>query len=80
MTTDNRIEGQYLYAAGDQETKEWFHEQWRIWPERANPRLTTNLSFHFGGVIAFRIEHGKDPEMSDQFRSNVEYLTREYQP
>ncbi len=77
MSEANLKEGQYLYAAGDQETREWFHKQWRIWPERADQRLTTNISLHTGGVIAFRIEHGKDPEMSKAFRGHVDYLTKD---
>lgn len=69
----NRTTGQYLYAAGDAETKAWFAKQWAIWPERADPKLTTNISLHYGGVLGYRIEHGRDPEMSDDFRSHVEW-------
>ena len=69
MSDENAATGQYLYAVGDAETRAWFHKQWSIWPNRADPNLTTNLSLHAGGVVAYRIEHdGKDPPMSDQFR------------
>lgn len=73
MSDDNRLDGQYCYAAGDSETREWFHRQWKIWPRRADDRLTTNIGFHYGGVLAFRIEHGRDPEMSRDFKSHVDW-------
>ena len=74
MSEDNRTEGQYLYAAGDADTRAWFEKQWRIWPKRADERLTTNLSLHYGGVLAFRIEHEREPAMSPDFRSNVQWM------
>lgn len=75
MSEDNAKTGQYLYATGDQETRDWFHKQWRIWPKRADERLTTNISLHCGGVVAYRIENdGRDPPMSDQFRGCVDVL------
>lgn len=77
MSDENAATGQYLYAAGDAETRDWFHKQWDIWPNRADPKLTTNLSLHAGGVLAYRIEHdGKDPPMSDQFRGNFDVWER----
>lgn len=80
MSDENMEQGQYLYAAGDRETKDWFERQWKIWPERADPRLTTNISLHVGGVVAYRLEHDRDPEMSDQFRTHVDYLTKRAMP
>lgn len=77
MSEDNRKQGQYLWAAGDLETREWFEKQWRIWPERADETLTTNLSLHYGGVLAYRTEHGRDPEMSDDFRKNIAFFDHE---
>lgn len=74
MSEDNRTQGQYLYAAGDAETRAWFERQWKIWPERADPKLTTNLSLHYGGVLAYRIQHSREPNMSKQFRANVEWF------
>lgn len=73
----NRSDGQYLYAAGDQETKDWFQRQWKIWPKRADERLTTNLSFHYGGIRAYRIDHGTDPEMSKDLASNIAWFDKQ---
>jgi hypothetical protein len=70
----SQFEGQYLYAVGDAETKDWFHRQWKAWPTRVDERLTTNIALHHGGVIAYRLEHGADPEMSDQFAACVRRL------
>lgn len=76
MSDQNLIEGRNCYATGAPEQRAWFERQWRIWPERADQRYTTNLSFHHGGVQAFRAEHGREPAMSRDFRSNVEWLDR----
>lgn len=77
MSEDNQTTGQYLYAAGDAETRAWFERQWAIWPDRADEKLTTNISFHYGGVQAYRIEHGKEPELSSQFASCIKAHDRE---
>ena len=74
MSIGNETEGQYLYAVGDDETKAWFQRQWKIWPERADECLTTNISLHYGGVVAYRIDNERDPEMSAYFRSHVDWL------
>ena len=74
MIDQNSFEGQYCYAAGDDETKQWFHKQWKAWPEHVDKRLTTNISFHWGGVKAYRIDQGKEPEMSVAFAENVAWL------
>lgn len=74
MSDDNRDTGQLFYAQGDRETRDWFERQWAAWPERVGPRLTTNLSFHYGGVVACRIEHERDPEMSAALKSNIQFL------
>lgn len=74
MSEANQATGQHLYAAGDAETRQWFERQWSIWPQRADERLTTNLSLHYGGVLAYRLEHGRDPKMSRDFASNVTWL------
>lgn len=79
MSDENQTAGQHLYAVGDAKTKDWFHRQWKIWPERADERLTTNISLHYGGVKAYRIEHGRDPEMSKDFASCVDWHDR-HQP
>jgi hypothetical protein len=44
--------------------------------ERANEKLTTNISFHYGGVLAYRIEHQDDPVLSTQFASRVAMLDK----
>lgn len=80
MSEENVALGKRLYADGDPKTSAWFHKQWRIWPERADTALTTNLSLHYGGVEQFRAENGHDPDMSSEFRSNVEWLDRHQPP
>lgn len=75
-TDDNQGLGTYLYTYGDEETRQWFAKQWKMWPERADERLTTNLSLHYGGVVAFRAINSSEPEMSDQFREGVRVLDR----
>lgn len=70
---ENAVTGQYLYASGDAETKDWFQRQWAAWPVRVDERLTTNITMHYGGVLGYRAEHGVDPEMSRDFRSHVEW-------
>jgi len=69
----NSTEGYNHYINGGNEARSWFEHQWTIWPERADDRYTTNLTFHYGGVQAFRSQHGEDPEMSDQFKSCVHW-------
>jgi hypothetical protein len=74
MSDENRKTGRHLYEVGDQETRDWFERQWRIWPARADERLTTNLSLLHGGVTMYREMHGYDPIMSDDLAMNVEWL------
>lgn len=76
MSEQNEIDGNCLYATGDADTRAWFCRQWAIWPERADQRFTTNMSFLYGGVVAFRAEHGRDPKMSDQFAANINWYDR----
>jgi hypothetical protein len=73
---DNETEGQYLYAAGDAETRNWFHRQWAIWPTRADERLTTNLAFHRGAQVAYEIERGEKPHMSAELKTAIGVLDR----
>lgn len=77
MSAQNRADGQKCYATGDAEIRAWFEHQWEIWPDRAHYDRTTNLSFHRGGVLAFREMHGRDPKMSRDFQSNVQWLDRD---
>lgn len=77
--SDNNIEmGKTLYGIGDDETKEWFHKSWAVWPKRVNSRLTTNGSLHYGGLLQYRIENdGKNPEeMSNDFKIHVEIMDK----
>jgi hypothetical protein len=73
---ENETTGQYLYAAGDAETRNWFHRQWAIWPERADERLTTNLAFHRGAMAAYEIERGEKPHMSAELKVSAGMLDR----
>ena len=78
MSDENQAEGQGLYRTGDPEMRGWFECQWRIWPRRADEKFTTNLSFHYGGVLAFRELHSREPLLSDQFREHVEWMDRQH--
>ena len=79
VVDDNQTQGQYLYAVGDQEAKDWFHRQWKIWPKRADERLTTNISLHYGGILGYRAEHGSNPEMSADLTSHISWLDSQTQ-
>lgn len=79
MSDENRTEGRACYAAGDAKLRSWFERQWAIWPARADQHRTTNLSFHHGGVLAFREIHGCDPAMSRELKSNVEWFDKQEQ-
>lgn len=58
-------------------SRSWYHRQWKIWPERADDSYTTSLSFHYGGVMAYReLNEGKNPEMSGHLQANVEWLDK----
>jgi hypothetical protein len=76
MSDENQADGKRCYEEGDEETRAWFERQWTMWPRRADERHTTNLSFHYGGVLAFREANGRDPKMSRDFLSNVEWHDR----
>lgn len=76
MSGENIADGNSHYMTGGTDARVWFERQWAMWPERADERYTTNLSFHYGAVQAFRAEHGREPTLSKQFRSNVEWLDR----
>lgn len=77
MASDNRTIGTNLYLTGDAETRAWFEKQWRIWPQRADDRLTTNIALHYGGVVAYRQLHGREPELSRDFQSHVTWHDRQ---
>jgi hypothetical protein len=79
MSVDNVTEGKDCYATGDAETQAWFESQWKIWPTRSHQERTTNVAFHYGGVLAFREARGFDPEMSRDFRSHVDWHDRSEQ-
>ncbi|HIV77305.1 MAG TPA: hypothetical protein H9899_07255 [Candidatus Sphingomonas excrementigallinarum] len=76
MSDQNRAEGKDHYATGDAETRAWFEDQWKRWPTRVHQERTTNISFHHGGVLAFREIHGRDPELSRDFRGHVAWLDK----
>lgn len=75
MTDKNRNDGYLVYKEnGTIGDRDWFHRQWTMWPKRADTRLTTNLSFHHGGVMAYREIHGTEPEMSLDMTPNIAVL------
>ncbi|WP_426261542.1 hypothetical protein [Sphingomonas sp. DC1100-1] len=76
MSEATQFEGAENYAASGPADRLWFELQWREWPHRVNDDRTTNISFHYGGVQAYRKIHGSDPAMSTDFRSHVEWLDR----
>jgi len=70
MSLERNDDG-YVHYRDDTDSRAWFEAQWRIWPKRADERYTTNISFHYGGVRAFREFHGREPELSREFSSHV---------
>jgi len=76
MSTDNETDGYSLYKEGEEETLSWFHKQWKHWPTRVNPNNTTNLSFLYGGIRAYRELHDKEPELSEDLSSSIKYLDK----
>lgn len=74
MSDKNREDGHLCYTIGNEEIRQWFEQQWRIWPVRHHQDKTTNLGFHYGGVLAYRKENQKDPSMSRDFASNVKWM------
>jgi len=76
VSDDNQADGTSEYTYGGSETQAWFERQWLIWPKRADERFTTNISFHYGGVLAFRKVKGRDPAMSADFASHVAWHDR----
>lgn len=77
MSDTNRMQGRECYAKSDAERRAWFEYQWKIWPIRAHDARTTNLSYHHGGVQAYREIHGSDPAMSDSLAENIAFLDKE---
>jgi hypothetical protein len=73
---NNQTEGRYLYRVGDAEARALFERQWVIWPDRADERLTTNISFHYGAIIAYRREFGKEPVLSNNLVPYVAILDK----
>lgn len=76
MSVDNETDGYTLYKEGNNDTNAWFHEQWKKWPTRVNPANTTNLSFLYGGIRAYRELNNKDPEISKDLASNIKFLDK----
>lgn len=76
MSDGNREDGYNHWTNGGDEARDWFERQWRAWPKRVDERYTTNISFLYGGVLAYAAEHGEKPAMSDSFKSNVSYYEK----
>ena len=79
MSTENEREGYDLYVDASPNVRGWFEAQWRIWPRRVDERHTTNLSFHYGAIRAYRKEHRQEPVVSSDLRSNINYLDEAYE-
>lgn len=67
-----------LYTIGDQATRDWFERQFRIWPQRADPELTTNLELHYWALVEYRQIHGHEPVKSTDFTVAVKVFDRAY--
>ena len=76
MSEQNEIDGANCYAEGDAKIRNWFERQWAAWPERVDEKKTTNISWLYGGVKAYRVEHGRDPTFSEGMAYNVKFLDR----
>lgn len=71
---NNKTDGFEFYCTCDASGRNWFAEQWKRWPERVDQENTTNIMFLYGGVLAYRGEHGRDPVMSDDYSVHVASL------
>lgn len=70
-------EGAQCFLQGDQETRDWFLKQWKEWPTRVDPMLTTNASFHHGAILAFKELHGCYPtEVSEALGTYMKVAAR----
>lgn len=78
--SSNQEDGESCYLEGDAECRTWFEQQWWIYPERAHKDRTTNLSFHYGGVLGFRKIYGHEPAMNACFAQHVAYLDKHRRP
>lgn len=76
MSVDNETDGYLLYKEGKEDTNSWFHKQWKHWPERVDSNNTTNLSFLYGGIRAYREINKKEPELSKDLKSSIEFLDK----
>lgn len=78
--SDNKADGQKCYedAVRNEDTKTlaWFDRQWGMWPTRADPNSTTNISFLYGGMIAYEISTGERPPMSHDLKTCFNYLDK----
>jgi hypothetical protein len=70
----NETDGAWCYCNGSKETRDWFEQQWALWPKRVHDKRTTNGSFHYGALRAYREEHGDDPFMSPEFAAHVRVM------
>jgi hypothetical protein len=77
MSDSNQADGRNCYIEDKSGDRDWFKEQWRVWPTRCNPNNTINISFLYGGILAFReLNDGKDPELSKDLKSHVTWLDK----
>ena len=62
----------------DSDTISWFEDQWKIWPKRARAENTTNISFLYGGLLAYRVFNIAEPELSSEYKTHVEWMDNHY--
>lgn len=71
--SENISEGRSLYLE-DKDSRPWFVKQWKHWPTRVDERYTTNISFLYGGILAYRELTNLEPEVSKEYAYCVEWL------
>lgn len=69
----NVAEGKSCYLE-DPDTRQWFIKQWKHWPTRVDERYTTNISFLYGGILAYRELTGLEPEVSEDYSYSVKWM------
>ena len=74
MSDTNETEGRECWSKP--EYRGWFERQWFAWPKRVDERYTTNISFLYGGWLAYRDMFGCELVVSRDLRSHFDYLDR----
>lgn len=74
MSDQNTKDGRECYLNEPGDTRAWFENQWRLWPARVDEDRTCNISFHYGGILAYREVHKRNPKVSPYLKTHIDML------